>query len=163
MTNLLPCPFCGGEAEIVDVCNDCLISGKVGIGCSKCPVIIAEYGEYKVFDSEAEAIEAWNTRAKQPTVTVVSEFQPRSEYICQVIDLVAELAQEQDGAVLCHPQEPVVRCKDCLHATELLDGTYDCSGYLAETWDYYNDEPKQNIVPPDGFCSWGEPREGSDK
>ena len=64
MTNTLkPCPFCGGEAEIVDVCNDCFISGKVGVGCSKCPVIIAEYGEYKVFDSEAEAIAAWNTRA----------------------------------------------------------------------------------------------------
>ena len=87
----------------------------------------------------------------------MGNYPPKSEYICRVIDLVAELAQEGNGAVLCHPQEPIVRCKDCKHAT-LVDGTYNCSGDLVETWDYYNDEPKQNIVPPDGFCFCGKPR-----
>lgn len=60
-------------------------------------------------------------------------------------------------------QEPVVRCKDCAHADELEDGTLDCHGYLVETWDYYNDEPKQNIVLHDGFCAWGHRKvEGSE-
>ena len=53
-------------------------------------------------------------------------------------------------------QEPIVRCKDCIYATELLDGSLNCHGYLVETWDIERNEPKQNIVPPDGFCCWGE-------
>ena len=57
MTELLPCPFCGGEAEVLTaesmnggylfgiMCNDCLSRGDV-------------------YDTEAEAIAAWNTRAQ---------------------------------------------------------------------------------------------------
>ena len=56
MSELLPCPFCGGEAEVLTaesmnggylfgaMCNDCLSRGDV-------------------YDTEAEAVEAWNTRA----------------------------------------------------------------------------------------------------
>ena len=94
MSNLLPCPFCGGEA----------LEGKLfgEVWCRNCKV-------------RATTADTWNARAEQP----------------------------------------IVRCKDCLCAVELLDGTLDCRGYLAETWDYYNDEPQQNIVTPDGFCAWG--------
>lgn len=49
--------------------------------------------------------------------------------------------------------EEVVRCRDC--ATECEDGTLDCHGPLVQTWDYWNDEPLRNPVPPDGFCAWG--------
>lgn len=54
-TTMLPCPFCGGEAETLTaesmyggylfsiMCNDCLSHGYV-------------------YDTEAEAIVAWNTR-----------------------------------------------------------------------------------------------------
>ena len=55
MTELKPCPFCGGEAEMLTaesmnggylfciMCNDCRSRGDV-------------------YDTEAEAIAAWNTR-----------------------------------------------------------------------------------------------------
>lgn len=60
---LKPCPFCGGEAEIVtlDIWDK---NAPVGVGCSMCPVILAEYSDYKRFATEADAIEAWNTRAE---------------------------------------------------------------------------------------------------
>jgi Lar family restriction alleviation protein len=48
--NLKPCPFCGGEAESYVSRTDALVR------CERCP---ADMG---VFDTEAEAIAAWNTR-----------------------------------------------------------------------------------------------------
>ena len=64
-------------------------------------------------------------------------------------------------------REEVVRCRDCKHAHPVLgparddvpDDWLDCTGPLVETWDYYDDEPKDNPVRPDGFCAWGERRE----
>ena len=47
---LLPCPFCGGEAEING------ISEVHYISCKNC------YAETRVYGSKAEAINAWNTR-----------------------------------------------------------------------------------------------------
>ena len=63
----------------------------------------------------------------------------------------------------------VVRCKDCDSATEVIwpkssgipADWLDCHGELVETWDYYNDEPKDNPVPPNGYCAWGERKEVS--
>lgn len=56
-TNILPCPFCGGEAE----CNkwwSATISGKYATFCTKCS------GGTDFFATEEEAIEAWNTRSE---------------------------------------------------------------------------------------------------
>lgn len=55
--------------------------------------------------------------------------------------------------------EEIVRCRDCQNATECEDGTLDCNGALVQTWDYWNDKPLRNPVPPDGFCAWGIERE----
>lgn len=63
--------------------------------------------------------------------------------------------------------EPIVRCRDCKYAhpvfwparDDVPDDWVDCIGPLVETWDYYDDEPKDNPVRPDGFCAWGERRE----
>lgn len=52
----------------------------------------------------------------------------------------------------------VVRCRDCEHGYEVDGGMYDCLGKLTTEWDYYNDEPRQNLVEPDGFCAWSERR-----
>ena len=53
MTELLPCPFCGGEAEMTEnsfiwvaICKTC--GGSTGL-----------------LDTEAEAVAAWNTRAER--------------------------------------------------------------------------------------------------
>jgi Lar family restriction alleviation protein len=43
------CPFCGGEAIVVDI-NDWIIE------CSKC------YGKVGLFEQKEEAIKAWNAR-----------------------------------------------------------------------------------------------------
>ena len=55
-------------------------------------------------------------------------------------------------------KERIVRCRDCKFAGALEGSTtmLNCMGRLATTWDYYNDEPQDNPVEPDGYCAWGE-------
>lgn len=55
---LLPCPFCGGEAETLTA--ESMYGGYLfGIMCNDC----RSRGD--VYDNEAEAIAAWNSRAER--------------------------------------------------------------------------------------------------
>lgn len=57
-TTMLPCPFCGGEAETLTA--ESMRGGYLfGIMCNDC----LSHGD--VYDTEAEAITAWNTRAER--------------------------------------------------------------------------------------------------
>ena len=56
MAELLPCPFCGGEANLIAVdYNDGDIWYRPE--CSEC-----KCGWQENYETEDEAIEAWNTR-----------------------------------------------------------------------------------------------------
>lgn len=57
MTELLPCPFCGGEAEKMTSSD-----GFTSIGCLSCNPL---FGIMIQRTTEAEAIAAWNTRAER--------------------------------------------------------------------------------------------------
>ena len=60
---LLPCPFCGGEARVIDDVPSHDRSPWFGIGCAS-PYCIAFTGYgVQLFDTKAEAIAAWNRRA----------------------------------------------------------------------------------------------------
>lgn len=65
--------------------------------------------------------------------------------------------EPSDRSASWRVHERIVRCRDCASVCE--DGTLDCHGPLVQTWDYWNDEPLRNPVPPDGFCAWGKRRE----
>lgn len=60
MSELLPCPFCGGEST-VGINKESTVR-EYFIGCMNCHIRLYKIG-YKRFWSEAEAIAAWNTRA----------------------------------------------------------------------------------------------------
>ena len=63
---LKPCPFCGGEAEMLTA--ESMNGGYLfGIMCNDC----RSRGD--VYDTEAEAIAAWNTRAER-TCECVAEY-----------------------------------------------------------------------------------------
>lgn len=98
----------------------------------------------------------------------MSEYATIEYYVNQVIGEITKRDVEQVSEKLrALGWEEVVRCRDCKYADEVtwpadyqVPPDYrDCGGPLVETWDYYNDEPKDNPVPPNGFCFCGERRE----
>lgn len=54
------------------------------------------------------------------------------------------------GVMLSRQREEVVRCRDCIYATG--DAIYCTEGCC--------DESEYRNVEPDGFCKWGERRDG---
>ena len=71
MGELKPCPFCGGEAEVVESDYGMYLTGYA-VYCHKCCLkmgVTGRLGEaYEwtpVFNTEAEAIDVWNARAER--------------------------------------------------------------------------------------------------
>jgi len=56
---LLPCPFCGGAAEIEEIGR--VMAGRWSAGCTD-PICFG-YQSMTTYPSECEAVAAWNTRA----------------------------------------------------------------------------------------------------
>ena len=54
MTELKPCPFCGGEANVEEAYMNIFV-----VACSGCSVITA------IYNNAEKAIEAWNRRVEQ--------------------------------------------------------------------------------------------------
>lgn len=90
MTELLPCPFCGGEADEYE--------GDYGNGiyCMMCGAMVGEpiHLEYRTTKrvSIAEAIDAWNTRAERvgerKTINKTGDFvthDSRAERTCRIV------------------------------------------------------------------------------
>lgn len=66
MAKLKPCPFCGGTNI------DCLEAGfRTGVWFVQCDECYATFPD---FDSEAEAIKAWNRRAKDEELLFTRKF-----------------------------------------------------------------------------------------
>lgn len=57
------CPFCGGKAEIEEMCGP-----TYSIGCTKCAAEILE-----IYFSEEDCVEAWNNRYEPPNPPLTLE------------------------------------------------------------------------------------------
>ena len=57
LIGLKPCPFCGGEADVIEH-RFYLLDSSYGLCCKECK---AE--TYQFYESEEKAIDAWNRRA----------------------------------------------------------------------------------------------------
>ena len=68
MSELLPCPFCSGEARLLGGGIIDGIERGYMVECHDCHASTKKFGA----DNAQEAIEAWNTRAEQPTVAVAN-------------------------------------------------------------------------------------------
>lgn len=100
-SELLPCPFCGGEAEILTA--ESMHGGYLsGIMCNDC----RSRGD--VYDTEAEAIEAWNTRApmSDEDLKILLDELGVSERTCHPVIAITEdggyeyaLCSECDGRI----------------------------------------------------------------
>lgn len=75
MSDLKPCPFCGGEAETLTA--ESMHGGYLfGIMCNDC----RSRGD--VYDTEAEAIAAWNTRHVETCENMREKFGYKRLFVC---------------------------------------------------------------------------------
>lgn len=61
MSELLPCPFCGGEDVSVSAGYWDALGARYEVGCDNPQCVVHPYSD--LYPTEAEAIEAWNKRA----------------------------------------------------------------------------------------------------
>lgn len=68
---LLPCPFCGGEAEIEEISEENSHTGTAGYaaGCANSECLV--YQTFDKFALRKDAVKAWNTRAPSPDKIVI--------------------------------------------------------------------------------------------
>lgn len=116
MTELLPCPFCGGEATVERIGK----SGYFYVACNT--AYCCDFGKY---NTEAEAIAAWNTRYHSAfEETVIKAWQEIKEYqepTCRI--------EERHGDWYCTRCDEMVGT--CDPASELC-----VSGNMIELWNY---------------------------
>lgn len=74
MSELLPCPFCGGEAQIGE--NRETTVREYFVGCMNCHIRLYKVG-YKRFYTVDEAISAWNTRVDADGYKQAAEYWKR--------------------------------------------------------------------------------------
>lgn len=100
MDELKPCPFCGGEAEMCHVSQLWEPKESYWAKCTKCHMS----GNH--FNTEAEAIAAWNTRA---------------ERTCRQKRLFNLIRRECDGELYqWHGEEKPHYCPTC--GAKVVDG-----------------------------------------
>jgi hypothetical protein len=87
---LLPCPFCGGEAAIqLDRGR-----GTVGVGCTKCTACQPPSWD---IDSETWARRAWNTRALSQTLPAPGEVERRLAPAIERLRIAVEHYRDNGG------------------------------------------------------------------
>lgn len=80
MSELKPCPFCGGEAFVrIDVALN-PTQARYNVGCDKNSYCHGWYGHSRYYNTEAEAAAAWNTRHVE-TCRITSKGEPEYDVI----------------------------------------------------------------------------------
>ena len=137
-TELKPCPFCGGKAKTAYAIND---YNRWGVYCKHCGCSV-EIEDWKgVEDTEENAVEAWNRRAKMSKAVLVMDMPERchdcpfldGDDACLAMDTssvgVDVLKEKPDWCPLVPMPEKIPEPKDGYEAIEVSikrDGWNSC-------------------------------------
>lgn len=174
-TELLPCPFCGGEPEIRErkvhhtdwFGKDYRLMYRVR--CTKCGAAIGGYSPV-LFHRDSNGIEHgagvdWNTRTpEQAIAATLGSGEPSYDELIRCLEndwhisaswdglrkfWCVELTEE--GVRMRDAHDEALRCSDCKY--------YGNSGYDDGYCYYWNTCDFGNCIhDPDDFCSRGEPK-----
>lgn len=132
MSELLTCPFCGGEAGVIDYDDECWVAHQCVNGTSV---------ETESYETANEAIAAWNRRTGNAyaTVRMPKETQRRIE----------QMVHEEVAAGLA--DMGLVRCEDCKSFKESETPHDDERPHFCTLHGI-------DLADDTGFCAWGERR-----
>ena len=108
MTELKPCPFCGGEAEMLTA--ESMNGGYLfGIMCNDC----RSRGD--VYGTEAEAIAAWNTRYERTCRNIKDQLRGigATEFMCSECRAYYADAESYYAYLSCDDDEGEVKTNYC--------------------------------------------------
>lgn len=111
-TELLPCPFCGGEAS-----KRLFYVARYGVYCDECDARVGG-----LFNTEAEAIAAWNTRADTEYGGIPATDENMAKY-GWVRERTCELV-ETDSYSNANEVIHVLECSECGETCEHVNGSY---------------------------------------
>lgn len=106
MTDLKPCPFCGGEAVAMHIAN----FNWHSVMCDSCMAETMDYG------TDEEAVAAWNTRAADDATQHTHCCPCGAERTCTPIDrfAVGVLDCDKCGLTLAFPDDSLPKyCPNC--------------------------------------------------
>lgn len=73
-----------------------------------------------------------------------------------------DLGSEEWRATVAETREYIVRCRDCKHARHYRPYSYKGKRSTIEEWycEWHSNPEGASEIEPDGFCAWGERRDG---
>lgn len=94
MTDLLPCPFCGSSAGIINFCKGEKVTGY-SAGCDSCD---AEIGSGEPFRLAEEAARHWNMRATASEISLLNRLGEIFGIGAAALDAATALANVENAA-----------------------------------------------------------------
>ena len=148
---ILPCPFCGGEAEVIKAHSSFPLPYTVICKTEECGASVGNYSK-----TREEAIAAWNTR--KPVEKVIDQLEDLKCKYENIFDYCTKGRCSDYGCSNCAINDAIEIVKQgCVGTDDVCEWKYNGDEYLWETscWNlhiFMSDGPNENKYQYCPYC-----------